>query len=282
MTSWINTKPRSKLPTKELGYTFVTTQAGFCLQFNNFFYAYLYAVSKERKLFVTERSSALGFNVPFLKSVFKNNNNIEYTDYQMVQHPVYDSKIAYSYIYSLTHTNLREQAKKFFEFNNTKLEECDVFLSNYANIPKKFDLGIHIRSGDKITTREMSAIPISSYITAIKDMQKKSGLETLDIFVMTDNFSLFLKLKELADSSWSLFTLDSPTQVGHIQESFNTYLTKKEKQYEFNKFLTELLIMQNCPMHICTLSSNVGRFLYLTVESLEYFKSLDVPNFSPI
>jgi len=282
MTSWINSKTKSKLPTKELGYSFSTTQAGFCSQFNNFFYAYLYAVSKDRKLFVCERNSALGFSVPFLKSVFKDNNNIEYTNYQMVQHPVYDSKVVYPYLYSLTHTELREKARKFFGYNDLKLEECDVFLSNYANIPKKFDMGIHIRSGDKITTREMSAIPIASYVTAIKDMQKKSGLKTLEIFVMTDNFSLFQKLKELADSSWSLFTLDSPTQIGHVQENFNTYLTRKEKQYEFNKFLTELLIMQNCPKIICTLSSNVGRYLYLNVESLEFFKSIDVPTFAPI
>jgi hypothetical protein len=43
----------------------------------------------------------------------------------------------------------------------------------------------------------------------------------------------------------------------------------------YHAFMAELLVMQSISRIVCTMSSNVGRFLYYTVEHPENMVSVD-------
>jgi hypothetical protein len=279
MTSWI--KAVRKLPAKSKEYSFQTTEAGFCSQFNNFFYSYLYTNSLGKKLVVCDNPSPLGVNVHFLKTTFQDISGVEYIDLVNPTNILLDKRLnlTYNFLSNKTNTELRAAAKEFFKFKPAVLDE----IKKRNNIPPimQFDLGVHIRSGDMITTGVMKAIPLKAYIDAIQAFQKQSAKLKLNIFLMTDNYEMFEQLKAKGDKSWSFTTLPSAKfyAKGHIQGDFNL-LPRKTKEDMYYNFLTELTIMKKIPSIICTFSSNVGRFLYLTCDSADKIKSLDTPIFT--
>jgi hypothetical protein len=279
MTSWI--KAVRKVPAKPREYSFQTTEAGFCSQFNNYFYSYLYVNSLGKKLFVCDKPSPLGANVNFLKTTFEDVSGVEYTDLANPMNTLLEKRmnLTYGFLSNLSNTDLREAAKKFFNFKPAVLEE--IKKRNTISPITQFDLGIHIRSGDKIATGEMKMIPVQSYLQAIQTFQKQSAKPRLSIFVMTDNYEMLEQLKAKADKSWSFTTLPSAKfyAKGHVQGDFNL-LPRKTKEDMYYNFLTELSIMKKIPSIICTFSSNIGRFLYLTCDSVDKIKSLDVPIFT--
>jgi len=147
-----------------------------------------------------------------------------------------------------------------------------------AKVPTELDLGVHIRGGDKITTGESRAIPITDYIKAIKKFQATTKKDNLTIFVMTDSMSQLAELKKKADPSWTLFNMapSLPQPDGHVQDQFNRS-PPRARLSAYHSFMAELLIMQSISDILCTFSSNVGRFLYFTVEHPERIVSLDEP-----
>jgi hypothetical protein len=273
MTSWIKAVPR-KVPAKLNDYIFQTTEAGFCSQFNQFFYSYLYVKSLGNKLRVSDKLSPLGPDINFLKLTFEDIPGVEYTD------TVSSKKISFNQFLSYrTNEELRTAAKKFFKFKPAILEEI-----KKREIPlTQYDIGIHIRSGDKITTGEMKAVPLQSYIEVIRSFQKQIAKPRITIFVMTDNYEMLEQLKANADTSWSITTLPSNSfyAKGHVQGDFNL-LPRKTKEDMYYSFLTELSIMKRTPYIICTFSSNIGRFLYLTCDFVDNIKSLDMPVYTPM
>lgn len=284
MTSWIHaTRSTKEKKTLESAYYYETADKGFCSEFNKFFYAYITAKERSRKLYVTEQVTAIANKYPLLQSTFVSPSDVEFSTFPMSQHQKLTSLQTYPIVWKLTTDYLREQAKRFFTFKDSRLQEADAFLSSFKNFPKRFDMGVHIRAGDKITTREMSAIPIDSYVSAIRAYQIANKKETLDIFVMTDTYKLYEELASKADESWAVYTLDDKiAQLGHNQGKFNDGLTRQQKEFEYRRFITELLIMRNLPYIVCTLSSNVGRWLYLLIENVKNLKSLDVLKFAPV
>ena len=129
----------------------------------------------------------------------------------------------------------------------------------------------------------MKLIPLTQYLKEIRNRKAALKKEVLNVFVMTDNQDLLNKLKGELDPSIHIFSLvsASPCMNGHDQGTFN--LSSKEvKEEAYIQFLTELTIMQKIPALVCSLSSNVGRFLYTTCDSINNFKSLDTPRYTPI
>ena len=170
---------------------------------------------------------------------------------------------------------LRATAQDIFKWNS-KLTPIVKEIFEKANLPGSFDLGIHIRAGDKITTREMASISIDKYIAAAKKYQADAGLDELHIFIMTDTIPLREAFIKKADPTWSIHYLPTPLPQpeGHVQISFNNS-PRRLKTPAYNYFMAELMIIQSIPDILCTLSSNVGRFLYYTVEHNDGIMSLD-------
>jgi len=137
-----------------------------------------------------------------------------------------------------------------------------------------FDIGLHIRSGDKISQGEMQSISVETYRAALLSC----GIANPKIFVMTDNTEFLTQLKEACPSTWTWACMDEDSS-GHVQSKFNEQdQAKKEK--EFYRFMAELSVLQTIPTVLVTYSSNVGRYLYLLCPSTCQIKSLDLPRWT--
>lgn len=144
------------------------------------------------------------------------------------------------------------------------------------NFPKTFDIGVHIRTGDKITSGEMNFIPIERYIEMIKQNTSKSPM---NIFVMSDGGKALQEFNALADHSWNIYSTTITEQCAHVQDSFNDRPVT-DKINEMYKLLAEIEIMKTIQTIFCTLSSNIGFLIYFLhpMENLNMI-SIDAPHY---
>ena len=280
MTSWVHARPlpRSEAPT-ERPFLFETTDAGICANFNQFLYAYSFAALQEGKkpLMVYDMLNCISPAFSLIKDTFADMSGATFVDGMVPSAVSLKRNISrvVDTVKGLPLETLRATAQRIFKWNS-KLTPIVKEIFEKANLPASFDLGIHIRAGDKITTREMASISVEKYIAATKKYQTDAGLDELHIFIMTDTIPLRAAFIKKADPSWSIHYLPTPLPQpeGHVQLVFNNS-PRRLKVPAYNYFMAELVIIQSIPDILCTLSSNVGRFLYYTVEHEDGIMSLD-------
>ena len=256
---------------------FETTDEGLCANFNQFLYAYVYAALQGKPLTVFDMQNCVSPSFPLIKSTFADITGINYVD-SMIPSAISLKRALPKVMETVRGVPLEtlcKTAQDIFKWSPQITAVLkDIF--DKAGLPTAFDLGIHIRAGDKITTRQMNAISIDKYVAATKKYQTESGLDELHIFIMTDTVSLRSQFVQKADASWKVYYLPTPLPQpdGHVQSAFNNS-PRRVKTTAYNYFIAELVVMQSIPDILCTLSSNVGRFLYYTVEHPEGIMSLD-------
>jgi hypothetical protein len=280
MTSWVRARPLPRTETPiERPLLFETNEQGLCANFNQFLYAYAYAAFQEggKPLTVYDMQNSISPSFPLIKSTFADISGVNFVDSMLPSVVSLKRNLprVMETVRALPLPTLRETAQRIFKWN-TQLTPIVREIFDKAKLPAAFDLGIHIRAGDKITTREMVSIPIEKYIAATKKYQADSGLDELHIFIMTDTIPLRTEFIKKADPSWSIYYLPTPLPQpeGHVQAVFNNS-PRRLKTPAYNYFMAELMIIQSIPDILCTLSSNVGRFLYYTVEHEDGIMSLD-------
>lgn len=287
MTSWGGNRQfaQAKKVQEPVSF-FQTTQGGFCSNFNLLFLAYANAVRNSSPLYVHDYPNSVGQTFPLLQSILKDNSTIKYLKDIPPNSKAMDSnKLVSQYVNSTNIQTLKRMARDLFFYNGDTQEKIMSRIRGAGLERTAFDVGVHIRSGDKITTGEMKSIPITDYVNALNSFSRRLGKPKLSVFVMTDNIKLFEELKRLSPPAWTFTTLQgvsSYTQNGHTQYSYNT-LPASTREDLFYQFLTELHILQNTANLIVTYSSNVGRFLYLTSRfqhTADSIVSLDVPQWS--
>jgi hypothetical protein len=260
MTSWLG-RTATTIP-KISGLYFETTNAGFCSIFNEFLYAYLYATVENRTLYVNDVINVVGNNFPLIKNTFVD-LGVEYVDSMVANCSTtrrHEERIIAS-VSAIPMEKLRARAQAIFQWNPALVEKAREIILK-ANIPASFDAGVHIR------TKKTGTVAIEKYIQAIRKKHPKK--ESMNIFLMSDSPINLAEFRKKADSSWKIFTL--PTI---FQDSLNR--TASQRMAAYYSFMAELIVMQSISDIVCTMSSNVGRFLYLTVEHPEKIVSLDVP-----
>jgi len=280
MTSWVRARPlpRSETPL-ERPILFETNDLGLCANFNQFLYAYAYTSLQdgEKPLNVYDMQNCISPALPLIKSTFADISGVVYVDSMLPSAISLKRSLpkVMETVRGLPLETLRATAQKIFQWN-PQLTPIVKDIFDKAKLPAAFDLGIHIRAGDKITTREMATISIDKYVAATKKYQADAGLDELHIFIMTDTIPLRAAFIKKADPSWSIYYLPTPLPQpeGHSQAAFNNS-PRRVKITAYNYFMAELIIMQSIPDILCTLSSNVGRFLYYTVEHQDGIMSLD-------
>lgn len=280
MTSWIRARPLPRAETPlERPILFETNDLGLCANFNQFLYAYAYTALQEgqKSLTVYDMQNCISPSFPLIKSTFADMSGVNFVD-SMVPSAISLKRSfpkVMETVRGLPLETLRATAQKIFTWS-PQLTPIVKEIFDKAKLPGAFDLGIHIRAGDKITTREMANISIDKYVAATKKYQTEAGLDELEIFLMTDAIPLRAAFMKKADPSWKIYSLPTPLPQpeGHVQAAFNNS-PRRIKTTAYNYFMAELIIMQSIPDILCTLSSNVGRFLYYTVEHQDGIMSLD-------
>ena len=269
MSSWTISQVQHS---KQKGNYYQTTEAGFCSIFLNLFYTFLYAKQKKIKLLIFDKPNPIGVNYSFFKPILQLNNkeaeyinNLSNTIFPIKRQDIIPNLTRYS------DSILRNEAIQFFNWTDNFKEK--ILSRKLFSI--KFDIGIHIRAGDKITTGEMKKISIDQYIEKARGI---STTENPNIFLMSDTYSLIQEFKEKAPSTWIIYSFPSTILSSHIQYDFNRK-SQDEKLDAFIQFMAELYTLKECKKIICTFSSNISRFLYLIHHNCEYY-SLDLPSFS--
>ena len=269
MSSWIQYTQDKTLSYKQLYCK--TTTSGFGSNFFNFFMCYLYAKSKNKILYLNDMKNSISDKYHLILDTFNESPNIRFTLNNgrtiQQQEPVELNK----FYQSLDTDFLKSEAKKIFKIKPELDSKIRLLLKDLP----QFDMCVHIRTGDKITTGEMRPVKLESYTSEILVIQEKYSLPKIYIYLMTDSTDVIKKFKEAAHSSWSVYTLALPIigSNGHIQKDFNAQPVVV-KMDAFIHFLAELKIAQTCPYVVCTFSSNIGRFIKYTGDYVE-IKSLD-------
>jgi hypothetical protein len=274
MSSWGQGLP-SQSRLKYTDFFCKISKSGYGTNYQKFFMCYLYAKYMKKKLYLCDTTSNISQSFHLILDTFQPMSNIVYTNKNGLT--IFDDKIIdmNKFLLTLTDDILCSEARNIFQLNIQTQQKVDALLLEQQFPP--FDIGIHVRMGDKITSGEMKEIGLDIYINSIKDAQKRLGKDKVNIYVMTDNSQI---IKSISDPSWSVYSLPSPIpSTGHDQRKFNSMSTN-DKMAAYYHFLAELHIMQHCGSIICTYSSNIGRFLYLTRDPQATIKSLDVADFT--
>lgn len=277
MTSWIKAAPQKPLESKPT--LFLETNAdGFCGNFIDYLYAYIYAETVQQPLYVYDRTNSIGYTYPLLLRTFEQESKVLFTDAMvpsassMKKRPT-QLKIQ-ECITALPIDSLRKHAEELFVWNNTLLQRI-TGLGSKA-FPATFDVGVHIRAANRVGRQDLPSIPIEKYVSAIKGSQKASKKAKLSVFVMTDTVSMLEGFKRAAPPSWTVHHL--PTNLinadTHVQARFNS-APIREKVPAYESFIAELTMIQKSEAVVCTMESSVAKFLYLTMPDTTEFVSLD-------
>lgn len=259
MTSWQGNAPLKKLIANDKFYC-KTSTSGYCSNFFNFFMSYLFAKMKKKTLYLYDTRNNISKEYHLILDTFQQIPGIEYTPMAgFTLHQIHTKEMM-DYFDHLPQEILSKEAKDIFRFSSKTQKEIDTLRKGLP----QFDCGVHVRTGDKITTGEMQAIALERYIEEIESYQKTIKKESFTLYLMTDSQDVIQFFKN-KNKSWTIITLPSPTAFskGHDQPTYNT-LPTETKRRAFYHFLAEMQILQECPHTICTFSSNIGRFLNLT------------------
>ncbi len=266
MTSWIRAAPPTP-KTKKDSLLFELDEGDLSSQFVNFLYAYILSKSEKVPLYVNDVPNAISSSYPILKSTFVNDPSVKYVDTQVLSSVSTKRRQPqiFTLINALQPDALRAFASDLFEWDNSHIDKIQPILSG-TSFPSEFDVGVHIH-----TTR-VKPVPIDQYIQAIKKHQHVSKKNGLDVFVMSDSQQRLDELQKKCDPTWKIYSLNSP-------QDFNA-TSARSRMNAYLHFMAELFLMRNIPHTVCALSSNEGRYIYLTMKNGSTIASVDQPKFS--
>lgn len=271
MTSWLKTGPAKKKEEDVVKpFLFETDDAGLCSQFNAYLYAMTYSVAEKSPLLVNDTANVVSLRFPLIKNTFVNPDTVTFTDTNLLSSISLKRRrqALSSYILGLTPSHLREAGRNILQWNEEALQPTiDV---------SGIDIGVHIRT---FGPNQAKNTPIEQYVKAVQAFQKSSKKTSLTVFVMSDSAQRFEEFKRLKNTSWRIVTAGTPPNLGaHSQRDFNA-APPRQRMAAYKEFLGELQVMQQLPQIICSFSSNVGKFLYLS--SAANIFSVDQTVFSP-
>lgn len=274
MTSWLRNAP--PIPsTKKNSLIFEIAQGGFCSQFNNYLHAYLYARAEKETLHVNDMMNAVSVQYPLLQNTFTGPSDVKFVDTQILS--AVSTQRRQGPIRALLNTTkpeeLRVLAREVFQWNRSLLEKFQPILDT-SLFPSEFDVGVHIRTA---ATKPLS---IDLYTQAVRKYQQTSKKKELRIFVMSDSALRLEEFKKKCEPTWRVYSLNTPLMGtnGHNQQEFNNS-PSRARMNAYLHFMAELYLMQMIPHIVSAFSSNVGRFLYLTMADGSTITSVDIPKF---
>ena len=146
------------------------------------------------------------------------------------------------------------------EFQKT-LENIKSRIS-YSNI----GLSLHIRRGDKITTQEADFIPDEKFIDAIQNLYGHENIKEINstriIYIASDdNLS---NMKKILPSNYIMKRL--PPEF--LSKGLQSYFTKKFSSIILESILIDINLLAHTDFTICTMSSNIGRLIYLLKNAI--------------
>jgi len=158
--------------------------------------------------------------------------------------------------------------KELYRFNTKTFSRISAINGRLA--PQEPYCAVHVRRGDKITSKEMRAISLESYAEAIAKQPHKTAL------IFSDDFRIFAELRTLSESkspSVQLINCTDESMTGFSEKDYRN-MRDDERIGAVTRVFAEMELMRRAQYLVCTFSSNVSRFAALYV-GLENCLSLD-------
>ena len=136
--------------------------------------------------------------------------------------------------------------------NNTKNVLKD--MKNSLKLPDDY-IGVHIRRGDKITSKEMQEIHLDKYVNTIINYKNISS----NVFFATDDTSIINDIKEkLCPHGFNIFYNSLNQSTGFNEALFNNASKQAKREETINVLLDMDVLIHSC-FFIGTYTSNLSR-----------------------
>ena len=136
--------------------------------------------------------------------------------------------------------------------NNTKNVLKD--MKNSLKLPDDY-IGVHIRRGDKITSKEMQEIHLEKYVNTIINYKNISS----NVFIATDDTSIINDIKEkLCPHGFNIFYNSLNQSTGFNEALFNNASKQAKREETINVLLDMDVLIHSC-FFIGTYTSNLSR-----------------------
>jgi hypothetical protein len=143
----------------------------------------------------------------------------------------------------LSVSNLKRNLQSIFDYNGATFQRVDNYLSSMGLLRQTFDVGI--------TLDISGCVPV--ILQELKAFQKRTGKQSLRVFVMTDSLPLLREFATKGDPTWSFVSLlrNGPPPTNDQQ---------------LLKTLGELRMIKKLDFVLTRFSSALGKVLYLWCE----------------
>lgn len=268
MTSWIRVSHK-KTEEKERPFFFQTDEGDIPLQFTNYLYAYMYARNQGRPLTVYDSSNSISANYSLLKSTFQDVDGVTFVDSVIPSATALGPKQQgrlIPFLTGLSVDQLRAASSHLFQWNTPM--KAEIFTAmEAAKLPSQIDACIHLRPLAASTARGVPQVNMATYLSAVRQTLKGTTNKAPALFVIAESPAYLEEFRKGADPSWKIYSLAS--------RSFDINRpTTRSRVQQYVQFLAEINVALNSTVILSTLSSPVGRFLFL-MSTTEQFKSLD-------
>lgn len=134
-------------------------------------------------------------------------------------------------------------------------------------VPKNL-ITVHVRWGDKVTSREMKFVPIEDYIDAVKTLAKQRNHgDTVSVFLATEDPKAVQQFQQKAPSDWNVYVDQYFYEVKHHRqmdtELWNQAVATSQQTKGRAGVLTlaSLLVAMEANDYVFTTASNWSRLM---------------------
>lgn len=272
--------PKKKTDDAVRPFLYKTGPTEFCEEFNQYFYATLYAQSVGRPLSVYDQVNAIGPAFSLIKDTFTTVPSVTFVD-SMIPNATtlspHDGTRAIPYVNALSREDIQMLATSNLEWSIPMIKDISALRTQY-NIPDIIDVGVHITQPAGSRARDVASI-VSAYIDAVAQVQVRlENPATLKVFVAAEQPALLQEFMQQARPAWKIYTIPQQGINGFSVASFDRQRVSARTQ-AYNEFIASLSCLQTCDNLITSLSIETGKFLFMTNTTMAYFRSMEATTF---
>lgn len=177
--------------------------------------------------------------------------------YHLLTKDIFENMRSKEYIYDILGKNafslMAASFQQMYILNNNTKEKLRERI-NYIGIPCGY-IGVHIRRGDKITSKEMQEIHLDKYVNAIISHKEISS----NVYISTDDTSIIKRIKDKLHSfGFNIYYNSLNNSTGFIEAEFNS-ASKQKRQEETLNVLLDMEVLVRSKFFIGTYTSNLSR-----------------------
>ena len=123
-------------------------------------------------------------------------------------------------------------------------------------------VGIHIRRQDKVTNREMQFIATERYLDKLMRAHPELHRTPFDLYLATDDSVVVNEMGKLISNNF--LPINLLFNMAHIHTA---HPGLRERSNEPLTLLLDIYVLSQADYIVCTMSSNLGRLLYLYAQA---------------